>query len=441
MLPTLQERLSDDPYQGYAYAYPHKTAYRHFHKAIPLRDLWRNEEKDALFLYLHVPFCEMRCGFCNLFTTTNPADGLVARYLAALEVQTAVTAEALGTHRFARGAIGGGTPSFLSVRELERLFAMIGRHCTLASGMPMSCELSPPTSEPEKLALLKASGVTRASLGVQSFLESETRTLGRPQKPAVVHQALGRLRDAGFPVLNVDLIYGAVGQTVATWMESLKAAMEYVPEEVFLYPLYVRPLTGLDRIGRDPSDLRLELYRAGRDYLLGRGYRQVSMRLFRRTGCTAGDEEGAAYSCQEDGMIGLGAGARSYARTAHYCTEYAVGRSGILEIIGDYVGRSPAEHATAVYGCMLNAAEQRRRFVIKSLLRADGLSAADYTRFFGSDCRSEFPELRELETARLAGWSNGHLRLTPAGFERSDTIGPWLYSPAVADEMQHYQLA
>ena len=439
--PTLQERLSDDPYQGYAYAYPHKTAYRHFSDPIPLRNLWRDEEKDALFLYVHLPFCEMRCGFCNLFTTTNPAEGLVGRYLTALEAQTARTMDAFGDHRFARGAIGGGTPTFLSVAELERMFSMLGRYCTMADGMPLSCELSPATAEPEKLAVLKSHGVTRASIGVQSFIESETRTLGRPQKPAVVHQALGRLREAAFPVLNIDLIYGAVGQTVASWRESLKAALEYMPEEVFLYPLYVRPLTGLDRIGRDPSDLRLDLYRAGRDFLLQHGYRQISMRLFRRIGSAAENDGCAAYCCQEDGMTGLGAGARSYTRAVHYCTEYAVGRQGIMEIIGDYVARDADEHSMAVYGCKLDEAEQRRRYLIKSLLRVDGLSAAAYAECFGSDCRTDFPELGALEAAGLAAWADGCLAPTAAGLERADTIGPWLYSAVVADEMSEYQFS
>lgn len=441
MPPTLHERLSDDPYQGYAYAYPHKTAYRHFARPIPLRDLWRAEDRDALFLYVHLPFCEMRCGFCNLFTTTNPAEGLVQRYLAALETQTACTVEALGQHQFARGAIGGGTPTFLSVAELDQLFSMLGRYGSLAPEMPFSCELSPATADPDKLSVLKAHGVTRASIGVQSFIESETRTLGRPQKPAVVHQALGRLREAAFPVLNIDLIYGAVGQTVASWQESLRAALEYAPEEIFLYPLYVRPLTGLDRIGRDPSDLRLDLYRAGRDFLLKQGYRQISMRLFRRIGSAAENGDGAAYCCQEDGMTGLGAGARSYTRAVHYCTEYAVGRSGIMEIIGDYVARDAAEHSSAVYGCTLDAAEQRRRYVIKSLLRADGLSAASYAQCFGSDCQSDFRELGELESAGLANWTDGSLTPTAAGLERADTIGPWLYSTVVADEMHEYQFS
>ena len=437
--PTLRERLSDDAFQGYAYAYPHKTAYRRFANALPLHGLWEREDRSSLFLYAHLPFCEMRCGFCNLFTTVNPGDALTGRYLTAFETQTRVTAEALGEHRFTRGAIGGGTPTFLSPAELERFFAILARHCRTAPGMPLSCELSPSTATADRIAVLLRHGVTRASVGVQSFLESETRILGRPQKPAVVRAALSRLREAAFPVLNLDLIYGAAGQTAGSWRASLTAAMEYAPEEVFLYPLYVRPLTGLDRIGRDPSDQRLTLYRAGRDFLLENGYRQISMRLFRKIGANAEDDSGAAYCCQEDGMTGLGAGARSYTAAVHYCTEYAVGRTGILDIIQDYVSRGAAEHSSAVHGCRLDAAERRRRYVIKSLLRADGLSEAAYGGWFGTTCAEDFPELGELEEEGLARRAEGRLLLTAEGFERADTIGPWLYSAEVAGEMARYQ--
>src|ERR1700677_239177 len=80
----LEQMLQGSPYQGYAYAYPHKTAYRRLPEAVPLRAVWARERRDSLFLYLHVPFCEMRCGFCNLFTQAKPKEGLADKYLAAL---------------------------------------------------------------------------------------------------------------------------------------------------------------------------------------------------------------------------------------------------------------------------------------------------------------------------------------------------------------------
>ncbi len=179
----------------------------------------------------------------------------------------------------------------------------------------MSVEVSPETVDAAKVAVLKARGVDRVSMGVQSFLESEVAAVKRPQKTAQVEATLDLLRSAGFPTLNLDLIYGIEGQTVETFLHSLETALRYAPEELYLYPLYVRPLTFLGKKSRAWDDLRLSLYRAGRDFLLARGYTQVSMRMFRAAHAPAA--RGAVYRCQEDGMVGLGVGARSYAGAVH----------------------------------------------------------------------------------------------------------------------------
>src|SRR4051812_26488312 len=96
---------------AYAYTYPHKTAYRHLSPPVPLAEAWSKENKDSLFLYVHIPFCEMRCGFCNLFTIAQPQETLVASYLQRVAVEANATRNALGQSRFAQMAIGGGTPT------------------------------------------------------------------------------------------------------------------------------------------------------------------------------------------------------------------------------------------------------------------------------------------------------------------------------------------
>lgn len=439
---TLAERLQQHPFQGYAYAYPHKMAYRHFDPALGLKPLWEREDRDALFLYVHVPFCKMRCGFCNLFTTTNPEPNMVDSYLCAIERQMETLGDLLGEHRFARAAIGGGTPTFLSDGEIERLFAIIRKYLgNLAPGTPVSFEMSPETVTPEKMKLLVELGVTRASIGVQSFVLEETRFLGRPQDPRQVATALDCMRTAGFRVLNLDLIYGAANQTVSSWLYSLREATRHFPDEIYLYPLYVRPLTGLDKLHREPSDHREELYRAGRDFLVSRGYHQVSMRLFRRAGVLVESDAGPVYCCQEDGMVGFGPGARSYTSSVHYSSEYAVGRSGIQEIIRDFDQRTHAQFATADYGCVLDEEERRRRFIIKSLLRSSGLNRNEYLAIFGTDPVEDFPELRSLADFGLAELNRETLILTSLGMERSDTIGPWLFSEEMQSRIGEYELA
>lgn len=263
---------------------------------------------------------------------------------------------------------------------------------------------------------------------------------GRPQSAAEAEAAVARLKAAGFPLVNVDLIYGLPGQTAETWRHSLERALAHDPEELFLYPLYVRPLTGLARRDAvDPDDaLRLDLYRRGRDLLQSRGYRQVSMRLFRAE--RTGDPSGPAYCCQEDGMVGLGPGARSYTRAVHYATEYAVGMRGVKQIVAAWTERPQGAFAAADYGLRLSDDEQRRRYAIQSLLWQTGIVLDDYRARFGDDPRVHLPQLGELEPRGLAAVSDGALRLTPAGLERSDVLGPWLISPAVRQRMEAYAL-
>ena len=427
-------------YAGYAYAYPHKTAYRPLDPPVALRKAWAEERSDALSLYLHAPFCEMRCGFCNLFTTANPPSGFALDYLAALRRQAARTREALGPATFARLAIGGGTPTYLDESSLESLFEIAERVFGVdPQNIPVSVETSPLTAETVKLRLLRQRGVDRISIGAQSFIEAEVKAVGRPQKTSALEGALDRIRNFGFPTLNIDLIYGLPGQTSGSWLESLRAALRFAPEELYLYPLYVRPLTGLGRRGRRAEDdLRLACYRAGRRMLLESGYRQISMRMFQSA--QAPVTNGPAYCCQNDGMVGLGCGARSYTRALHYSGEYAVGATGVREILAAYIAKPDEAFDFADYGFALDGEEQRRRFVIQSLLQVEGLDFAAYRSRFGSEAMDDLTDLARLEDSGLATREGDRLRLTEAGLEMSDVIGPALYSARVRNLMESYEL-
>jgi coproporphyrinogen III oxidase-like Fe-S oxidoreductase len=449
--------MDASPYQGYLYAYPHKTAYRPLRPRPALRDVWATERRDALFLYLHVPFCEMRCGFCNLFTRANPPDEQVRAYLRQLRNEAYAVRDALGTARFDLAAIGGGTPTYLTADELLDLLALIAE--LGAGGAPLAVETSPATATPERLAVLAAHGTRRISIGVQSFLDEECRAVNRPQRAADVHRALRAIRDAGPAILNVDLMYGLPGQTAATWRTSLEAALAYRPEELYLYPLYVRPLTTLGRkaargAAADAADAehdrRSALYDQGRDLLRAAGYRQISMRMFRREPAAAADDAdvpprgtaaGPVYCCQDDGMIGLGCGARSYTRGMHYSSEWAVGARSVREIIDRWIARPDAAFAVADHGFVLDEDEQRRRWLILSLLGDAGLDAAAYRGRYARDAAADFPELAELVGRGLAAATEGTLRLTPAGLARADAIGPWLASAEVRRRMAEYELA
>lgn len=434
---TLINLLAAATYSSYSYAYPHKTAYRALKPSIDLATVWATAKKEALFLYLHIPFCEMRCGFCNLFTQTNAGEDLVTAYLNALAREAKQVKTALGKSQFARMAIGGGTPTFLSEPELERLFEIAANIMGAKSlEIPISVEVSPQTATAGKLALLKRWGVDRVSIGIQSFIPAETAAAGRPQTMAEVFAALERIKSTGFPTLNLDLIYGLPGQSIASWLQSLQTALTFAPEELYLYPLYIRPLTGLGRSKREWSDERQNYYRQARELLLAAGYEQVSMRMFRLK--SAPSLDAPVYCCQADGMVGLGCGARSYTSALHYSSEYAVGMTGVQEIVAKYVGRLDESFCSIDYGYSLSLDDQQRRFLIQSLLQAEGLSFSSYRQNFGSEALADFPQLHDLLTLELAEQTGNGLVLNPFGIEVSDTIGVWLYSPQVQGLMEGY---
>ena len=211
---SLAKAIQQGAYQAYSYSYPHKSAYRQLSPQ-SLQDVWSLENRAALFAYIHVPFCTMRCGFCNLFTMARPTETLVASYVDAVVRQMQAMDRVLGERRFVRLALGGGTPSYLSTAQLERLY--IAAHRVLGIDLqatPSGIEVSPETATADRLQLCRAMGVQRVSMGIQSFAAPEVRTLIRLQQNAVVIEAIHRIRAADFPIMNLDLIYGIEGQTM-----------------------------------------------------------------------------------------------------------------------------------------------------------------------------------------------------------------------------------
>ncbi|MFF9851512.1 STM4012 family radical SAM protein [Streptomyces litmocidini] len=443
---------AETPYQQYVYAYPHQKAYRLLDDGPLLSDLWSGERLDTLSLYAHVPFCEMRCGFCNLFTRTGAPEEVTAAFLDTLERQARVTREALDAQgrplRFTLAAFGGGTPTYLTADELTRLCDIsediMGADLQAAS---WSVETSPATATADRLSVLAERGATRLSIGVQSFLDDEVRAAVRPQKRHEVESALARLRDARFPILNIDLIYGIDGQTERTFQVSLDAALAWEPEEIYLYPLYVRPLTGLSsRHATSPAewdDQRLRLYRFGRDHLLSAGYEQTSMRVFRRLGSAATeDAEGNSINeyNQQAGMVGLGVGARSFTTDLHYTTDYAVAVPEVRRIIDDYIATPNERFRRAQWAFAMNDDERRRMYVLQHLLESSGLDVTRYEHHFGTRFEADFAT--QLDTLLARNWVRAAgtvLLLTPEGMARADAIGPRFFSDHVRANMSGYQ--
>lgn len=239
----------------------------------------------AQHLYLHIPFCLQICPYCSFYKDIagpGKADPLVA----------AVRREA---ELFGGGCaprtvfVGGGTPTALSVSQLQRLFAGLREHLDLSAVAEFTIEMNPATVTARKAELLRGFGVNRVSMGVQSWDPDLLRVLGRVHDAAQVRRSFAILRTAGFDNLNLDLIYGVPGQSLAQWEDSLQRTIDLAPEHISAYCLtYEEDTEYFERLRRGEFRENIEsdaaFFERGVARLSAAGYAQYEISNYSRPG-------------------------------------------------------------------------------------------------------------------------------------------------------------
>lgn len=192
-----------------------------------------------LGLYLHIPFCRKRCKFCyfKVFTDKNAPE--VERYLAALsrEIELVSQLPVMGDRPFKFVYFGGGTPSFLSPKQLTRLFDRLRANISWDEAEEVTFECEPGTLSEAKVKTLRELGVTRISLGVEHFDDTILRENGRAHESPEIFKAWPWIQAAGFRNVNIDLIAGMVGETDATWQDTIRKTLEFSPDSVTIYQM------------------------------------------------------------------------------------------------------------------------------------------------------------------------------------------------------------
>jgi len=192
-------------------------------------------------LYVHIPFCRKRCDFCYFRVYTDKDSRGIARYIDAVIAEMAMYA---GRPRTAgRGPMfvyfGGGTPSYLSVDQLRRLFDGLRAELSWDGAQEITFEAEPGTLQEKKVQALRDLGVTRLSLGVENFDPDILARNNRAHRAAEIDRAYGWARDAGFPQINIDLIAGMVGETEANWRSCIEKTRAMAPESVTIYQMEI----------------------------------------------------------------------------------------------------------------------------------------------------------------------------------------------------------
>ena len=430
--------LIRNPYVQYMYSYPHKTAYRSL-SGVSFKEYASCLAGSGHGLYLHIPFCEAKCGYCNLFSVTGQGEEAVDRYLDTAERQCAQYQVVLHPYHseFSSLTIGGGTPLYLTENQIERMFGMLFHFFTFSNGADMVIETAPNQTDSRKIAVLKQAGVTRVSMGIQSFQNSELAALGRRHTAKKAREALGQLKEAGFSCMNVDFIYGIPGQTVESLLDSLKEGLSYQPDEIFLYPLYVKHGVGLERLGiaADAQAAFLQ-YKEASQFLRNEGFHQDSMRRFVRR-----EEERRFDECGFGDSLALGCGGRSYLGNLHFCSPYAVERAQCMAHLEEY--ERTEDFTEITHGILLSKEEMKRRFVIRHLSLYPGLPLQQYEYQFQSSAFEDFPVIKNwyhqgwVETQTIS--EQEYLSLTDDGLGLSDYLGPMLISEPVKKAMDEWE--
>lgn len=423
----MNEQQQISRYVSYMYSYPHKTAYRTLTPPVSLSPYLERLEGREASLYFHIPFCAHKCGYCNLFSQQCCDAERISLYLHTMRRQAEQLSVAAQGLKFTSFAVGGGTPLILDEGQLEELFCLAELFGVHPSRVFTSVETSPEYTQKSVLRQLRARGVERLSMGVQSFNETELKKLKRRPGLGTVVGALENIVEAGFPQFNLDLIYGIEGQTVESFMRSLNTALTYRPNELFIYPLYVRPGTRINV--RSTDDIGYAIYKSARELLVGQGFVQTSMRRFVRRETTETE-----FSCGDEVMLSCGAGGRSYLGNLHYATPYAVRQQAIADEIDHYIRTT--DFMTAANGFLLSTEEMQIRFIIKNLMYHRGVDLAEYEKRFG-----EKPDRNLFREFTDRGWieETGRIvRLTEEGMAYSDYIGQAFISPVVRKLMSKY---
>jgi oxygen-independent coproporphyrinogen-3 oxidase len=366
-------------------------------------------------LYMHIPFCERKCGYCDFFSI--PVQGrdtgaFVDRLVCELETHLAGGAPDVRTI-----FMGGGTPTILPLDQLIGLLGAIARFVPPEGLVEFTVEANPATMDEEKVRGLVSSGVTRVSVGAQSFFPAELTALGRIHTSADIPVSVGILRRGGARQINLDLMFGVPGQTLETWAESLKRAMDLGPDHLACYALTYEPGTPLatrreeGRVVPCDESLEVEMFELAMEVLQEAGYHHYEISNYARRGCES--QHNLMYWRNEP-YIGIGPSAVGCVHGTRYRNVADVDQ--YIQMI-DEQGHAKIESET------IDTPKLTLEMIMMQLRLAEGLSIAAYRKRTGVDPLVQFQEaLPRLTDLGLLVVTDTHVALTRKGRLVADTV-------------------
>ncbi|MCR4600286.1 MAG: radical SAM family heme chaperone HemW [Clostridia bacterium] len=391
-------------------------------KYILNRDLYGVRSGKTCGLYVHIPFCERKCIYCDFASYPGCGSEVIEEYFRALTAEIDGVTDYFGKNlQFETVFIGGGTPSFVDAKYIAGLL----EHIPVRDGAEITMEANPGSITAEKAKIVAAAGVNRISLGVQSFKDEELRFLGRVHDSREARAAFEAVRTAGIENVNCDLIFGFPGQTQESWRYSLKTAFEMGIDHLSFYSLQIEEgtvLYDLFRRGKiDQTDEETDrgMYAEALETLKDNGFVHYEI----SNGAKPGREcrHNLRYWSMED-YVGVGAAAHSFVDSCRYSNPAEI-RAYV-----DSIRNCPGESGLIDYGSLHEAVRSDRDELITDCLftalrKGEGLNLQRFRDLFGFDVMEWLGgKADEFLRDGLLVLDDDHLRFSRMGIDISNYV-------------------
>lgn len=377
--------------------------------------------KKRAGIYIHIPFCERKCTYCN-FNTTDFIESLSGRYVRAVAQEIAHSGAEQGRVAVDTIYFGGGTPSIVEADYLAALIEACRAAFDVATDAEITIEINPATLSRKKMEDWLAVGINRASVGVQSFIDRELIALSRTHTADDAQRTIAALREAGFNNLSLDLIAGLPEQTLADWEFNLQQALETRPEHLSLYLLEIKEgtqLFGQIKRGARPrpdDDLAADMYRMICEAARASGYEHYEISNFALSGAakkTLRSQHNMKYWTGAP-FYGMGCGAHSYDGRARWVNIFKT--ESYIEAVAAKGGAIAERHE-------LSDRERAVEALFMGLRLIEGVSPNEFRDEYGMDILACYEdELNRLADAGLVEISGQRLKLTGAGLLLSNEV-------------------
>ncbi|MDE2748651.1 MAG: radical SAM family heme chaperone HemW [Chloroflexota bacterium] len=383
-------------------------------------------KQSALSIYIHVPFCSVRCSYCA-FNTYTDLEHLIPAYVDALCRELKWLASRAADRRIHTVYFGGGTPSRLSPAQFEQVLRQLHDSYSIDDDAEISLEANPDDLSENYFRRLKCIGFNRVSIGMQSANAAILRIFERQHDLGAVENALRHARRAGFDNINLDVIFGSPAETLADWKKTVDTTLRFAPEHVSMYGLELKGGTRLrhqvdaGELPRPDDDDFADMYEHASERLAAAGYEQYEISSWGQPG----------HQCRHNlqywrnlEYIGVGAGAHGFADGYRYSTITAPERY-IAALSGDLPQGSSAKLTPAVAKAeRVDEAQELYETIMMGLrMTREGINRAGFKQRFGRDFVEMFPEATErMKAAALLRVTFERVCLSQSGRLLSNTV-------------------